>query len=384
MVIRQSFKLLSYHEKSMTLTPEQAAKIAEEQKMIHNILYNKDMLDNSHTFNTIANEIYKRMGTNTNSTQYVERLKVLQTEGMPRLFKDFLTFIPEVVRNLIHVGSCELVYIVGFAIFLFFYDAFYHHIRKLVSYRRILVDMGIFIPYILAHILWRWSGTTNGMVQVQFLFIASLVVIVPRVAMMSVKYVIPAIITQVQLITGTRRKEDGDFKYTSLFMKGGEMYHMVGILAAVTLGIVLAFGVYGASGTYRVGIEGDQLGGILKADYTTRFRAQCCMAILFLGVSRAIYLYAERVMAVSRFTSSNKFTSLKNMADAKGKLISTNTYIFGILGCISFMFIYYSWTLPFSNTRLAVDLAIIGYAINATVSDWTSFVSIFWKVFGPG
>ncbi|KAI5171136.1 hypothetical protein NEFER03_0538 [Nematocida sp. LUAm3] len=269
--------------------------------------------------------------------------------------RDFLTFIPEVIANFLHIGIPEILFIIGFAILMMVHHVYFAHMKNLTKYKRILVDLGVFIPYLLIHCMIYWdSKTISSAVHLQFFLAGLIIIIVPRLIMIAMKYGLPWI--KEKILGSPKDQESVDHEWENTKEKS---YYVVAICAAIILTFSIAMFVYSTKNSSIIGHE--------SIDYTSIFRKRCFTGIFLLGLGVVMYLFSERKIASSKAKYENKLESELHESEEKERLIKMNIYLVIFLGSILFAYCFVSLLLSIENTRFITDMKILGLGVSEII-----------------
>lgn len=330
----------------------------------------KNDLDNAKTYLDIMTNINENQDVKNTLAEFKKLL-----ESPTKFLQDVVTFIPEVIRNLVHIGGIEIAYIVGFTIFIIAYRSFCDYLWKMRGMKMLAVDAGIFAPYVLITCV-SISGIVSLASSLVFVALAMVIVLLPRILMVFMRYHMYPLCQKVYRAMPLSRYRDRKNRIVDSefpLLQGGAVYYTVAIVSSICAALVLSTIFYSPSG-YAISMDstvaaantaGSSSAVNMLVDVT---RKRMYAALLLLGISRAIYLYAERRIAMKRVSEQNAFKAEIKVAKETESLISSNFYIYLFAGTLLFISVFYSVYQAVIDTNLAHDIYVakrsFSYIIN--------------------
>ncbi|KAI5173331.1 hypothetical protein NEFER03_2256 [Nematocida sp. LUAm3] len=335
-------------------------KMTDKTKVVSSLLTDSDPIVNIDEAKKLIVKhkdiIINLAGDDAQSQERVRNfINFIHNDKLSDVPRDFLTFIPEVIANFLHIGIPEILFIIGFAILMMVHHVYFAHMRNLTKYKRILVDLGVFIPYLLIHCMLYWdSKTITPAVHLQFFLAGLIIIIVPRLIMIIMKYHIPWI--KKAIFGSPKDQESVNHQWETIKERS---YFIVAICAAIILTVSIAMFLYSTKNSSIIGHE--------SIDYTSIFRKRCFTGIFLLGLGVVMYLFSERKIASSKAKYENKLESELHEAEEKESLIKMNTYLVLFLGSILFAYCFVSLLLSIENTRFITDMKTLGLGISEII-----------------
>ncbi|OAG29283.1 hypothetical protein NEDG_01356 [Nematocida displodere] len=295
----------------------------------------------------------------------------LGTMGFIPLVRDALLFIPEVIRNLVYVGHMELLYVVGIFHFLFMYRAYSKRIarHRISILGPLIMDAGVIIPFVLVFIIEgamdagvRMSGEDYVMMSWVYLILAMAIAVLPRILMSS-------------LVSFSELGDKVFWWVRVRVTKNGLISYGIGLITTIVLALGFAIVFYSGSMSYQFMISE----GTSKAPYWNMYMAKCYSGLISLGIARCIFLFAERALEVAEISGNVIFDGNAEVVHKQTQIMVITSYLFIVIGAVSFLSTYYTVGEAFGDTRLVKDIGYLFSGLCALVKDP---IRLFKAVFG--
>lgn len=262
------------------------------------------------------------------------------------LIRDAVFWIFEFIRNLIHFGYKEYLYVGSFYIYLNIYELYFAYFYTLNNKHPFICDFCIFMPFIIAHIVGTFSNSQSYMHAAVYIFLAYSVVFIPRLFLITVNR-IKDVLVYFKLIKGY----------------GHEVYEYASACAiGILYGASFAMGFY----SQRVGMIASMFSSIPITDLYMR---ECMSGLIVFSMVRALFLYSENLIDRASSKEKNVLISANKVMETKHKLFMFMIYMMFILGSVSFLCTYYSLHRAMVDTKIVEDVKCIDHVASQILAD---------------
>ncbi|KAI5167010.1 hypothetical protein NEIRO02_1605 [Nematocida sp. AWRm79] len=267
------------------------------------------------------------------------------------LIRDAFLWIFEFIRNLIHVGYMEVMYIVTFLFYLNTYKVYstqFHNSKLLMT---ILCDCIMYFPLIIAQVCH--SSGNSGSVWQSAIYIISAYVIVafPRAFLIFIENIKNALWTININAVG-----------------GASIFYGIASVYSVFYGLTIALVVYIHEKSFAVRwFEKNQLSDL--------YLRECAAGLVAFSIIRAMFLYTECLLDNNPYKEKNELSSEEEAARLRRILFIAMIYMAVVVGSVSFIYTYYSIGRAVRDTSIVEDIDTINFMASRIMCDPVALVA---------
>ncbi|KAI5180990.1 hypothetical protein NEOKW01_1231 [Nematocida sp. AWRm80] len=270
----------------------------------------------------------------------------MSTHGFKPLIKDASTWVFEFIRNMIHISYLEGMYILGIFIFVFTYSTYRKYLKTASIIPYFIMDICLMLPFMLLFIGATYDSKTHFLfVQSFHLLLCTVIILAPRLFLIVFEWVKKIkVIGRIEMI------------------KTGKLPRFLACALAIILAIIFVSLFYSKDhGLLTLLANG--------TTFTPLYLRECFSGLLIFAFGRAIFLFAEWALDHYRNKRRNTFKAQEFIIGIKTKILIFTVYAFLIIGCINFMYTYYSIGQAAYDTTLVHDAIAINTTVNAVSQD---------------
>lgn len=262
------------------------------------------------------------------------------------LIRDGFCWVFEFIRNLMHFGYKEFLYVSSFYIYIVIYDTYSAYFNSVGTRYPFICDCFIYFPFIIAQIVGTTRMNRSWAAPITYFILSYCIVLIPRVVIQSIHYI--------KNILASFKKIEG--------FGNEKLEYMVAGLVGVLYGGFLAMVFYGT----RIKL----LKWIVGLDnISPLYMRECLSGLIVFSVVRGFFLYSECLISNGAMKDKNILLSANRVTDLKTSLFMIMIYGMFIIGSVSFVCTYYSITQAMKDTTIVEDIECINSVASKVCSD---------------
>ncbi|KAI5188818.1 hypothetical protein NEMIN01_0186 [Nematocida minor] len=261
------------------------------------------------------------------------------------LIRDCIYWPIEFIRNLLHFGFKEFLYVACFYLYMCIYDLYSIYFHSMHLMLTPLCDFFIFLPAILAQTIDSYDSAGWWGYSLVYILLCYLVVYIPRVFLITIE--------------STKR---------TLWIFGFKAYGFENYSYAIACALSLLYGASTAMFFYSLKFHLiTSISG--RRSIPDLYMRDCAASLVIFSIVRMIFLHTEYLLTKTPFKKKNLLVSRRDVFELKKPLIVFMVYTMAILGSLSFLYTYYSIARAVQDTSIVEDVKCINYVASKVCAD---------------
>ncbi|KAI5131409.1 hypothetical protein NEPAR04_0725 [Nematocida parisii] len=266
------------------------------------------------------------------------------------LIRDAFLWIFEFIRNLIHVGYMEVMYIITFLFYLNTYKVYSTQFHNSRLFMTIICDCIMYFPLIIAQVCHTSRNSGSQMQSVAYIIFAYAIVALPRGFLIFIENIKNALWSiNVNTVGGTK------------------VFYGIASVYSVFYGLTIALVIYMHENSFAV--------NWFKKKISDLYLRECAAGLVAFSIIRAMFLYTECLLDNNPYKKKNALSSEEEAARLRRTLFIAMVYMAVVIGSVSFIYTYYSIGRAARDTSIVEDIDTINFMASRIMCDPVALVA---------